>query len=99
RGGRQTAGWEKEGPPPRHKGPPFPSWYDAPLLARPPPQQQHLRRHRASPFAHSMQGYEHRSMDWMKATSPKATSLIASGDTEAACSAVSRDYVFDSPEL
>src|SRR5215813_4200398 len=31
--------------------------------------------------------------------SPKATSLIASGDTEAACGRASCDYVFDSPEL
>jgi len=44
-----------------------------------------------------------RSMDWMKATSPKATSLSESGEFGpihmAACSAVSRDYVFDDPEL
>jgi hypothetical protein len=42
-------------------------------------------------------------MDWMKATSPKATSLIASGEFGpihiAACGTASRDYVFDGPEL
>jgi hypothetical protein len=47
--------------------------------------------------------YELRSMDWMKVTSPKATSLIASGKTGpihmAACGAACRDYVFDGPEL
>ena len=43
-----------------------------------------------------------RSMDWMKASLQKATSLIASGETPmhiAACGAASRDYVFDGPEL
>ena len=50
-----------------------------------------------------MPGCELASQSWMRATSPKATSLIASGEFGrihmAACSAVSRDYVFDSPDL
>ena len=41
-------------------------------------------------------------LTWMKATSPKATSLIASGEFGrihmAACGAASGDYVFDGPE-
>src|SRR5262249_9881723 len=41
--------------------------------------------------------------DWIKVSSLKATSLIQSGKTGpihmAACGAVSRDYVFDGPEL
>jgi hypothetical protein len=44
-----------------------------------------------------------RLTDWTKVSLPKATSLIASGETGpihmAACGAASRDYVFDGPEL
>jgi hypothetical protein len=43
------------------------------------------------------------SPDWIKASSLKATSLIASGETGpihmAASGAASRDYVFDGREL
>jgi len=43
------------------------------------------------------------SLNWMKASSPKATSLIASGECGpihmAACGAASRDYVFDGADF
>jgi hypothetical protein len=75
----------------------------ATLLALLPPPQSNLESSSSLPIPLFMQGYGQRLMDWIKASSPKATSLITSGETGPihmpACGAASRDYVFDGPEL